>query len=341
MGKRLAAFLVFILGLFLSGSSTLAQGEGSIGGIVVDEEGISVSGAKVNANPMNGRPMGTLIRYVETDREGHFLIDRLEWGSYGVFAMKEESGYPNMRALLYSNGNLYTATIAPSAPIADVRIQLGPKAGVIIGSITNVMNGAPLNAAFKLVRSASPDEWLSTSAPPDYRILVPSSTDVLLEVAAPGFRTWTPGHPLHLESGAEMRLDIQLEPSHDPGLHPSRFLVPDGFVGWLLLDYGVKGAELVPTEDGMKIFKFPASGALSTSSAGPERGAEDKYFYYFADGSLREIASDYRNGKGMIWGQHEGTRSGALSQFGFFIGTEEQYKKFKNRMTHPGPIPAP
>jgi len=138
-----------------------------------------------------------------------------------------------------------------------------------------------------------------------------------------------------------MALDIRLEPTHDTNLHPSKFLVPDGYVGWVLLEYNVKDAEPVPMDGVAKVFKFPSSGALNTSSTGPERGADDGYFYYSPDAPLHQIPTDYRNGKAMIWGQHEGTRKGALAQFGFFVGSEEQYKKHQSRATHPGPITAP
>jgi hypothetical protein len=317
------------------------QDKGWIRGIVVDEKDIPLNQAKVNADAMNGRTRATAIRYVETDGSGHFLIDRLEWGKYTVFAMKEDSGYPNMALSFYSNDAFPSVTITPAAPTAEIRIQLGPKAGILTGSLVNAANGAPVDAGFKLIRAASPGKWISTSVPPNYRILVPSSTDVLLEASAPGFKTWNPGHPLHLGPGAEMRLDILLEPSHDPNLHPSKFLVPDGYAGWLLLEYNIKDAEPTPIEAGVKVFKFPPNGALNTSASGPERGADDEYLYYSADGSLREIPTGYRNGKGMIWGQHEGTRNGTLSQFGFFVGTEEQYKKYQLQATHPGPISTP
>ncbi len=177
--------------------------------------------------------------------------------------------------------------------------------------------------------------------PPAYRVLLPPATDVLLEVSAPGFKTWSPGHPLRLGSGAELRLDIALQPAHDPSLHPSRFLVPEGYVGWLLLEYNIKDAEPAPTVGDTKTFQFPRTGMLNTSSPGPERGAEDQYFYYFPDGSLREISQNYAAGKGMIWGQHEGSRNGVMSHFGFFAGTEEQYKRFQSQATHPGPLATP
>jgi Carboxypeptidase regulatory-like domain len=314
---------------------------GTISGTVVDELGVPVVEAKVNAEPINGLPRASAIRYVKTDSHGHFSIDGLAWGKYKVFAMKEDSDYPNISFSFYSDVAPLQAALTPAACAVEIHIQLGPKAGLLTGSVTNAVNGAPVNAGFKLTRSNSPNQWFSTSAPPNYRILLPSSTDVLLEVSAPGFKTWTPGHALRLQPGAEFRLDVRMEPSADPNLHPSRFLVPLGYAGWLLLDYGVKDARPVPVEDGVQVFKFPATGVLSTSSGGPERGAEDEYYYYSADGSLQEIPTDYRSGHGMVWGQHEGTRNGELSQFGFFVGTEEQFRKFKIRETHPGPVPTP
>jgi hypothetical protein len=337
---RSATFLSVAL-MFLMTEPAAAQETGSIRGTVLDETGTAIVGAKVNASPMNGGPTIKLVRYVETDRDGHFLIDRLEWGEYGVFAMKEETGYPNMGASLYSNDVFPKAKVSPSSPLAELRIQLGPKAGVITGSVTNVVNGAPLAAGFKLTRADSPDKWLSTSVASDYRVLIPSLTDVLLEVSVPGFLPWSPGHPLHLRPGVETHLDILLEPSHESRLHPSKFLVPEGYVGWLLLEYDLKGAKPVQIEGDTKIFKFAANGTLDTSSSGPERGAEDEYFYVSSDGSSHQIPTDYRNGKGMIWGKYEGTRNGALSQFGFFVGTEDQYRKFQTRKNRPGPIQVP
>ena len=337
--RTLAATLGFLAFMV---TETLAQETGSIRGVVVDSGGVPISGAKVNASPLGGWKIVRFVRFVETDEQGHFLIDRLQLGKYAVFGMKEEAQYPNMSSSFYSDNVFPSAVLTPSVPAAEVRVQLGPKGAVLTGQITSAKNGLPLtDAGFKLTRAAAPNEWLSTSVRPEYSVLIPSNTDVLLEVSAPGFETWNPGHPLRLSPGAELRLDISLQPSNDPNLHPSRFLVPEGYSGWLLLEYKVKDAQPVLTEEGAKTFKFPGSGTLSTSSTGPERGAEDEYFYYSADGSLRPIPLDYRNGKGMVWGQHEGTRNGELSQYGFFVGTEEQYRKYQSPVTHPGPLGTP
>jgi Carboxypeptidase regulatory-like domain len=342
MRTRLPCFstLAIVIFFFVCAPIT-AQETGSIRGIVVDQDGVPVADAEVNASPVGGWRTVRALQYVETDSSGHFSIGELALGKWAVFVKKEQAKYADTSASFYSDNVFPIAALTPAAPVAEVRVQLGPRAGLLTGSVTNAANGAPVSAGFTLTRAAAPDEWLGTSAPAEYRILLPSSTDVLVEVSEPGFTTWSPGHPLRLQPGAEVRMDIQLEPSHDPNLHKSRFLVPDGYAGWLLLEYGVKDTEPVPVQDDVKVFRFPSNGALSTSSGGPERGAEDEYLYYSANGSLRPIPSDYRSGGGMIWGQHEGTRNGQVSQFGFFVGTEEQYEKFKTRMTHPGPIPTP
>lgn len=327
MRNWIALFSILLSTCLLLAGINAAQDRGAIGGTIVDENGAPVVKAKVNADPADGRPRGSLVRYVETDASGHFLIDRLVWGKYKVFAKKEDAGYPDVSWSFYSNDVFSVVAITPTTPTAELRIQLGPKAGVLIGSVTNAVTGAPVNAGLRLSRAADPNKWISTSVPPEYRVLLPSATDVLLEASAPGFKTWTLGYPLRLQLGSEMHLDIFLEPSYDPNLHASRFLIPDGYVGWLQLEYGVKDAKPVAVEDDVKVFKFPKSGTLETSSSGPDRGAAKEYFYYAEDRPTRPIPTDYRSGHGMIWGEHDGTVGGVFRQFWFFVGTEEQYKK--------------
>lgn len=343
---RLSVFLAVCL---LGARMVIAQERGSIRGIVVDERGVPTSAVKVNVDRADGRKRGSLIRYVETDSEGHFVVDRLEWGLYKIFTLKEDAAYPNMRASFYSNDVFPSATISRTAPEAHVRIQLGPKAGVLTGSVTDALNGAPVNSTFRLTRATSPNKWISTSVPPDYRLLLPSSTDVLLEVSALGYETWYFGGPsdlsrrppMRLESGSQMHLDVHMVRAHDNSVHPSKFLVPEGYVGWVLLEYNVKDAPAVPVENEVKVFIFPKVGSLNTSSPGPEEGAENEYFYYAEDGSMHEIPTDYRNGKGMVWGEYQGSKGGIMSLVGFFVGSKEQYKKYQSQAGHPGQIPLP
>jgi hypothetical protein len=266
----------------------------------------------------------------ETDAEGHFSIAGLPWGRYRIFTKKEIAGYPNMAFSFYSNDLFSEATITSTVPSADVQIQLGPKGGVLVGSVTNAGTGAPVNASFKLTRLASPESWLSTSEPPDYRVLLPALADVRVEVSAPGYKTWASSRPINLQPGAEVALNIALEELRDPSAPISEFRIPDGYVGWLRVQYKVEDAAPATIEGNQNIFKFPTNGILATSSCVPQPGGLRHYSYYAENGSIRDVPMGYSRGEGMIWGERSGTSNGIFSEFYFFVGTEAQYKKQGN-----------
>src|SRR5579862_544049 len=83
-----------ILFLALSLSAQTTEEAGVIRGRVVDTDGTPVKAAKVHGELL-GRPMAKVIRYVTADDAGTFLIDRLAFGTYQVFGMKEEEGFPD------------------------------------------------------------------------------------------------------------------------------------------------------------------------------------------------------------------------------------------------------
>lgn len=317
------------------GIGTDAQQAGKIIGTVLDEKGIPLTGAKVNVLPLDGRPQGSGVRYVETDIEGRFVIDRLSWGRYSVFAMKQQDGYPDMEPSFYSAGTkIPVATIAPTAPVASVSIHLGPPAAIITGSISDSITGAPVNAFFRLARMNNAEDWLSTSVPSTYRVLVPAVTDIAFSVTAPGYEKWTSPRPIKLQSGQELRLQVELVPAYNRNVPTAEFLIPDGYVGWLLLVYDQKNAAPAPTTSGARIFKFPDNGRLETSSPGPAVDGKKIYLYYSTDGSVRNVPMDYHEANGMIWGQHNVTSGGATTGFGFFVGSRDQYEQAKTR----GPV---
>lgn len=305
---------------------------GSIIGRVVDQDGSPIESAQVHAE-LHGVPMAMAIRYVETDREGSFTIDRLSFGAYDVNGNKEKDGYPETNWALYAEKPLATTNISAEQPTAHVVLHFGQKAGVIIGSVRDAVTGKPLNSGFRISRDEA--HWISSSAPAEFRFLIPSNVRVDLEVSASGYSTWRynqafRGSQLILASGEEKRLDIVLERDHDPSRRQSKFLIPAGYTGWVLLEFNVKGAPSVGEEVGARIFKFPAGGRLKTSSSGPDGESNNTYFYYAADGSITEISSDYWNDEGMLWGEYPGSAHGEMCFWGFFIGTHEQYEKQKN-----------
>jgi hypothetical protein len=211
-------------------------------------------------------------------------------------------------------------------------VNLGPKAGILTGTISDAATGKPIPAGFWLVQVKDRNKWRGTSAAPNFRVLIPSSKEMEVKVSAPGYEAWIypdpaiPSQVLRTDPGSEIHLDIHLKPAHDRGLPASKFLIPEGYVGWLRVEYDVECSSPIPVQDGVRIFRFTGASVLETSSPMPEDTAERHYFYYAADGSERNLAVDYRSGNGMIWQEHPGSRGGKLSMFVFFVGTQEQSK---------------
>jgi hypothetical protein len=139
------------------------------------------------------------------------------------------------------------------------------------------------------------------------------------------------------------------------GHHPCRCLIPEGYVGWVRVDYQIKGAPELPIEEGYRVYKFPDSGQLQTSSAFEVGtyadlifGREDEFYYYSSDTRRRLPAGANGADGGMIWRQGRGEMGSGMppaeikikeSYEFFFVGTEEEYKKYgvKNFNIENGP----
>ena len=121
-----------------------------------------------------------------------------------------------------------------------------------------------------------------------------------------------------------------------------RYLVPEGFVGWVKVYYKVEGAPALPLEDGRYLFKFPASGVLKTSSDIEYGWAQDQYFSY-SEEVRQPLANTGWGEGGMIWADYNGSSAtlpmGTSSSDeaakkvttfygGFFVGTEAEYTDY-------------
>ena len=109
----------------------------------------------------------------------------------------------------------------------------------------------------------------------------------------------------------------------------NRYLIPEGYVGWLRINYRIKEASPTPLEDGYNLFRFPDSGLMNTSSKGEEGFATDEYCYYL-DSKRSAIPLSAINL--LVWG---GVAFGSKTVSGqepssyeeFFVGTREQYEQ--------------
>lgn len=114
--------------------------------------------------------------------------------------------------------------------------------------------------------------------------------------------------------------------------HPCKHLIPEGYVGWVRIDYKVKGTPALPIEDGHRILRFPPGGHLETSSDVEYGAAADEYYYY-SDGNVRTLAVTDWDGGGMIWAHSNGggfdsKDKETSTHEHFFVGTEDEYKKY-------------
>lgn len=122
---------------------------------------------------------------------------------------------------------------------------------------------------------------------------------------------------------------------------PSRYLIPEGYVGWVKIYFKVKDAPALPVEDGCDLFKFSETGILKTSSEMETGWARDEYFYYSGD-ARRALENTGWDG-GMIWAGYAGQSATATMgetstrdipeknktfYEGFFVGTEAEYKDY-------------
>ncbi len=111
---------------------------------------------------------------------------------------------------------------------------------------------------------------------------------------------------------------------------PSRFLVPEGYVGWVRIEFDVSGTPEIPVEDGAYIFKVPPTGVLKTSSKIQYGGRWDRYYYYSEGGRKRELPDADQGGKSLIWDKISGAVSGSSGEKTyeeFFVGTEQQFRE--------------
>ena len=122
---------------------------------------------------------------------------------------------------------------------------------------------------------------------------------------------------------------------------PNLMIIPDGYVGWIQVSYGVKGASALPNWKGFRLYKFGRDAKIRTSSLINHGWAKDKYFYSTKKG-WKQLSRTAHGGNGMIWAQSTGNSEiGAVDAkgkkikvrtpetFTAFIGTWRQFRDTK------------
>jgi hypothetical protein len=190
---------------------------GVIEGTVINEKGQPVPHAQAFALP-SGLTIAAR-RYVETDQNGRFRLDRMEWGTYHVFAKKISAGYADTGWSFYDNYPLVTVTISTSAPQAVVTVRIGPPCGLLnLAPVIDAVTAEPIkDYGVTLRRAADPHRFVSERGALN-PLLIPSNTDVLVEVWAKGYESWPSKREgasgkIRLRPGQSLNLQVKLHRS--------------------------------------------------------------------------------------------------------------------------------
>lgn len=115
----------------------------------------------------------------------------------------------------------------------------------------------------------------------------------------------------------------------DLALHrrpPERYLIPNGYTGWVRVNFREKDASPLNGENGHRVLKFNSQGTTATSSDPPSGHGNDDFYYY--NGDRRTPLSNAGVCKGgMIWETETAIDPATNVPFTrFFVGSEEQYR---------------
>jgi hypothetical protein len=232
MNRKVPAFLLFMAAVLSSCARQPSvrivaadEGPGLIEGTVIYEDGRPAKGATVSAFPLD-RGLAAKVPSADTDELGHFQINHLWLGKFAVTAKKEAEGYPDTNNYFYSDRKIVPVVLSLSNPSATDTILLGPKAGILVGTVADAITGAPRDPCVDFHRASNPNNFMSGTGlvNAEYRVLVPSDRDVIMKIWCEGYLPWYyPGtsrkseaKPLRLKSGEVRTLPIRLQPGNDP-----------------------------------------------------------------------------------------------------------------------------
>lgn len=109
---------------------------------------------------------------------------------------------------------------------------------------------------------------------------------------------------------------------------PARFLIPDGFKGWVKIDFQVPTAKPLRVEDNHWLFNLKKDGRLWTSNLLEGGFAADDFFYVSDDRRTPLRKTESCEG-GSIWGVAIGSDLGPNHAYmeWFFVGSEAEYRQ--------------
>jgi hypothetical protein len=215
--------LVFV-GLFLLAAASAQQNDeprpkGVIYGIAIGQDGQPAKRIGLTAEPL-GVALGAVLPHTRTNDAGEYRFENVPWwGRYTVYGDDENEGYSSFSTGPVGDSTPPEVELEPEHPEAELRVLLPPRAGFIQIHLTNQRTGAGISGmqVALMLPESSASPFFTMSCASNHVILIPPDKDFLLHISSDGFREWNEsigkGKPVHLASGARLKIGVQLEPT--------------------------------------------------------------------------------------------------------------------------------
>jgi hypothetical protein len=191
-----------------------------IAGHVYDYQGRALAGARIFLFPLEAAVGGPLPGAISKE-DGSYRLASPAFGKTRICVSLERLGYPDTFAKVFSSpaDHFPELILAPGTEFESVDIHLGPPDGTVEGTVVDRDTGAIVPLARITLRWAEdPSVYRSenVSRTGGFLYALPKRP-ISIEIAAPGYRTWTYTNPstnahfIEMESADHLSIKIELE----------------------------------------------------------------------------------------------------------------------------------
>jgi hypothetical protein len=209
--RNLVVLACSALAAITSPAISAQERPGILHGVALDDKGKPIAGAMVQA--VKPKALHTFQLDNFTDSRGEFTVMGLAPGAYNVYVIKEEEGYGNQRAAIYSQEpNVVPVVQITEGATTEVTVNRGVRDGRIVASVTSSATGLPSPKLGYSIRLSAAESFLGAGALGGQFVVPVPASPVILEVRAEGYETFRSA-PIQVPAGQTKMLAILLKPS--------------------------------------------------------------------------------------------------------------------------------